>query len=111
MDKGFVVDQVSWHTNTPGAPEPMEHAVRRFFSLVSFLQEYGLTTKELARNAKGIGPDFAIRSTDLTEEGLAVVKAAYSSKGWLDKVDHGMDPSDVTLLKRSLKRIRGKRRN
>jgi hypothetical protein len=106
MGRPFIIDQVSWHTTTPGDPEPLEHAVRRFFSLVSFLQKNGLTTRELAQDESDIGSDFVIRTDDLTEEGNAVVKKAYSRGGWLDRVDHGMDPANVTSLERSLKRIR-----
>ena len=104
MVTSFVIDQVSWHTQTPGNPETREEIVRRFFVIANFLQTNGLTTHDLSCNEADIGDAFRIHSDDLTEEGFAVMKAAYAK--WLGKVDHGMPPENVNLLTRALDRVR-----
>lgn len=48
--------------------------------------------------------DFQIRSSDLTDEGMALVKAAYTR--WINRIDSGMDPWNVDILRRALQRIR-----
>jgi hypothetical protein len=106
MQESFVIDQVSWHTSVPGNPETREHIVRRFYTVVVFLQTNALVVRRLLDQENEIDDDFAINSADLTEEGLAVMRAAYDK--WLQKVDKGMDPADMSLFDRALKRIRGR---
>lgn len=102
MVQPFVIDQVSWHTGTPGNTEPREHILRRFAVITNFLQDNGLSYKTLVET--DIDDSFAISSNDLTEEGLTVMKAAYDK--WLQKVDNGMPPENVSLLTRALHRVR-----
>ena len=45
-------------------------------------------------------------STDLTEEGVEVMKAAFYK--WIDKTDKGMPPEDTSLLMKALNKIREK---
>lgn len=101
----FAIDKVSWHVNTPGNTESREHIARRFSIFSQFLQVNQLTVRDVGCRESDIKDDFGIMSDDLTEEGLAVVKAAYDK--WLTKVDNGMPPEDVTLLEKALKKIRG----
>lgn len=104
MASSFTIDQVSWHTQTPGNTETREQIVHRFWVIANFLQSNGLTSRDLSCREEDIGDSFGISSDDLTSEGLAVVKAAYDK--WLQKVDGGMPPEDVGLLTRALGRVR-----
>jgi len=100
----FIIDQVSWHTNTPGNTEAREQIIRRFCVLANFLNNSGLTTHNLICREDSIDDGFGISSGDLTELGMAVMKAAYDK--WLAKVDNGMPPEDISLLEKALKKAR-----
>jgi hypothetical protein len=100
----YTIDQVSWHTNTPGNTESREHVVRRFHIVANFLQANGLTSRNLSCQISDIEDSFGISSDDLTDEGVAFMRAIYDK--WLTKVDNGMSPEDVTLLQKSLNKIR-----
>lgn len=104
MDQNFIIDQVSWHTMTSGNPETREDIIKRFYSVVKFLQENNLTVRILAVSENDIYDDFAINSSDLNEQGLAIMQATYDK--WLRKVDSGMDSDDISLFKISLKKIK-----
>lgn len=106
MGSPFVIDQVSWHTNTPGNTETREHIVRRFCAVANFLDSNGLAVRQLACPESDITDSYNISSDDLSDDGLAVMKAAYDK--WLQKVDNGMPPEDLTLLTRALNRIRSR---
>lgn len=105
MATSYTIDQVSWHTNTPGNTETREQIVRRFCIVANFLQANGLTTRDLSCQESDIGDSFGIGSDDLTEEGMTVMKASYDK--WLTKVDNGMSPEDVTLLEKAVRKVRG----
>lgn len=105
MEDNYVIDQVSWHTGVPGNPEVREQVVRRFFIISNFLQSNGLSTREPPARESDIGDDFNFHSSDLTDEGLVVMKAAYDK--WLSKVDVGMPPENLTLLQNAIKLARG----
>ena len=104
MTKHFIIDQVSWHTATAGNPETREHIIQRFYAIAAFLQKHGLTVRTLVSEPKDIRDDFAISSSDLTERGLAMMRACYDK--WLQKVDEGLDPNDLSLLERALNRTK-----
>jgi hypothetical protein len=104
MTKSFIIDQVSWHTSTLGNTETREQIIRRFYSVTKYLQDNHLTARTILVNPGDVTEEFALRSEDLTEEGLALMKAAYDK--WLSKVDQTMDPDDLTIMERALKRIR-----
>ena len=96
----FTIDKVSWHTETPDNTESVDHVIERFFAVVEFLQMHDLTRRVMASRPEDIDLDFAIKSSDLTEKGLEVMKAAYDK--WLRKVDKGLDPSDTSILEKAL---------
>lgn len=100
MTSAFVIDQVSWHTATPGNPETREQVIRRFETLLGFLERNQLF---LGRPAP-VDDDFSIASSDLTDDGLAVMKAAYDK--WLRRIDRGGDPQNVDLLERALQGLK-----
>jgi hypothetical protein len=104
--KDFTIDQVSWHTRVQGNPESPESVRRRFRILSDFLQDNGLTVRVLLPDGMEPSDDFAIRSSDLTEEGLEVMKKGYDK--WLKKiVNKRKELSDVSLLTKALNDIRG----
>jgi hypothetical protein len=102
----FTIDQVSWHTKGKDNPESPEMVRRRFRILADFLQDNGLTVRVLLAAGGEPKDDLAIRSTDLTDEGLAVVRKAYDK--WLKKiVNKRKDLSDGSVLSKALNDIRG----
>jgi hypothetical protein len=102
MTAPFIIDQVSWHLKAQGNPETRAHIIARFWAVVDFLQRNGLTKQELASSAGEIADDFAIRSDDLTDRGLDLMRKVYDK--WLTKVDEGQDPKDVTMFEKKLGR-------
>lgn len=98
----FTVDQIGWHTRVPGNPETREEVVARFCAIVQWLQLHELTTRTLLHSQDELNDSFSIRSDDLTEVGLAVMRAAYSR--WVDGVGRGKPVSDVATLDRALKK-------
>lgn len=101
----FLIDQVSWHTRTPGNPEAREAIDRRFRALFSFLDRNGLLKQNAPAVTAGLLPDdFGLKAEHLTEEGLLVMKAAYDR--WLAAVDHGTPPEEVKILEKALAKLR-----
>ena len=101
MTQEFVIDQVGWHTQADNI-ETREHVLRRFAILARFLDDHGLTRSPVATRA--IDDAFAIRSTDLTEDGLQLMRAAYDA--WLRGIDRGRSPEDVRSLEKALRKLR-----
>lgn len=104
MTKSFVIDQVSWHTLTPGNTETREQIIQRFYSVAKYLQDNHLTIRNILSDPSDVNEEFALKSEDLTEEGVSLMKAAYDK--WLRKVDQTMDSSDLKIMERALKRLR-----
>ncbi len=104
MSNAYTIDKVAWHTNTPGNPEPRAHIVRRFHSIAKFLLDNGLLIRDITTTESEMSDSFEINSGDLTEEGMTLIKAAYDK--WLGRVDKGASPEDITILVKTLKRIR-----
>ena len=100
MSEDFVIDQVSWHTQTENT-ESGEHVRSRFTALAKFLDANGLSKRPLAEK---IDDSFAIRSSDLTGEGLQLMRKSYDA--WLGAIDRGKQPDDVRLLEKALSKLR-----
>jgi hypothetical protein len=99
----FVIDQVSWHWKS--GSEPPEKTLARFKAVVRFLQTHGLVRTPLLKDEDEPTERFCIRASDLTDEGLRLMKAAYDP--WLRKIDEGKAaPDDVSLLEKKLTRLR-----
>jgi hypothetical protein len=105
MSQPFTITKVSWLTQTKGLESSRDSIIKDHFFLVKFLQDNHLVSRTLMQSIEDITDDFALSSTDLTDDGLAVMKAAYQK--WLTKVDDGMSPEDVSILEKALKKIRG----
>ena len=96
----FIIDQVGWYKD-----EPMSHNVELSFrTLAAFLQENGLASRTLLTPETKIDDEFAIRSGDLTAEGLEFMKKYYEK--WADSLDAGASEADVRLLEKSLAALR-----
>lgn len=104
MTKEFTIDKVAWHTQRLGNTEGRDRILDRFYAIVDFLQRNRLTVIELLASRSEISDDFSIRSSDLTEEGLELMRAVYDR--WLRSVDRGADPSDVSAFEKTLSRLR-----
>lgn len=102
--QAFTIDKVGWHTQTPGNTESVDHIHRRFRAVAVFLQENGLTTRTLLGPHGAVTDEFEIHTSDLTPEGLALAKACYDT--WLRRIDKGKSPEDVSLLRRTLEKLR-----
>jgi hypothetical protein len=99
----FVIDQVSWHRES--GSEPPEKTLVRFKAVIRFLQARGLAKTTLLKEGDEPAEGFCIRASELTDEGLALMKAAYDP--WLREVDQGKAaPDDVSLLEKRLARLR-----
>ena len=99
----FTVDKVGWHTQTEGNPETRERIIRRFWAVVQFLRDEHLLVENPPEGPHQIDDEFSIRSSDLTPQGLALMKIAYDR--WLKRIDHGGDPEDVGVLERALRKL------
>jgi len=78
--------------------------VHRMWVVTRFLRENDLLARPLAASFDEIDDDYCIRASDLTAEGLDLVKAAYDR--WLKKIDRGGNPEDTSILEKALKKIR-----
>lgn len=99
----FIIDQVSWHTKVQGNPESRDHIVTRFWVVADFLQRNGLTARVVVSQRADIDDDFAIRSDDLTEKGLSLMKKVYDK--WLTKVDEGLPLTDMSMFEKALLKL------
>lgn len=101
--QGFLIDQVSWHWTA--ASEAPAKTLARFKAVVDFLQRNGLTKKTLLGERDEPTESFCIRASDLTDEGLSLMKATYDR--WLKRVDQGgTAPDDVRLFEKRLAKLR-----
>lgn len=105
MSQPFTIFQVAWLTKTPGNEGRRSEIIRHIYQIVKFLQDRDLLVRPLVQGIDGVTDDFALLSSDLTDDGLAVIKSTYDK--WLTKVDNGMSPEDWSLLDRALKKVRG----
>lgn len=101
----FVIDAVEWHLGAPGNPETLPQILDRFRVLAEFLDSNGLSAAPLLPEGRLPDRAFAVRSSDLTPEGLAVMRAGYDR--WLKALDRGTSPSDSRILQRALAKVRG----
>lgn len=100
----FVITQISWLTDVKGNEDFRDRFFKMHINFANFLQSNGLTTRLLFRDSAEVTDKFAIRKSDLTEEGFRLVKMAYDK--WVRKLDKGGDPDDLSILERALKKLR-----
>jgi hypothetical protein len=58
----------------------------------------------VATRAEVDDDEFAIRSSDVTPEGLAVIREGYDR--WCNALDRGTPPSKTTILEKALAKVR-----
>jgi hypothetical protein len=104
MAESFIIFKVSWLTKTPGNEDRRREIIDHFHQVTKFLQDNGLVRRPLIASEDDLTDDFTLSSSDLTEDGLAVMRVAY--RKWLGRVDKGMSPSNVSMLTKALKKVR-----
>ncbi len=101
--KDFVIDKISWHTRLDPNPEFQARVRSRFLALYRFLHSQKLLSEPLDPSGIESGGDFEIRASNLTPDGLALMKATYSK--WLKSTDKKKDPNNVDLLASQLQKM------
>jgi hypothetical protein len=104
MSQVFQIFRVAALTQAPGMEDQKEETINLFYQVIKFLQDNKLMVRPMINGIEDVNDDFILMSTDLTEEGVEVMKAAYYK--WLQKTDRGMPPEDTTLLMKALNKIR-----
>jgi hypothetical protein len=100
----YTLDKVEWHTQTPGNTETKEQIHHRFRVIIDFLQENGLTVHQILASDEPITDATAILVADLTDEGRVLVEKCYHR--WLQHIDTGKPPEDLSFMKRELGKLR-----
>lgn len=104
MSTPFTIVQVSWLTRLSGNEDRRDEIVEHIYRIAKFLQDNELTVSPLIEGRHSITDDFSISSSDLTEEGMALMRSSYDK--WLTKVDNEMSPENLTILEKALNRLR-----
>jgi len=100
MIKDFTIDKVSWHTKVVGNPESIEFTHKRFKIIIDFLQNNNLVTQTILTENEAVNDDTCIKSNDLTEKGLLLMKKCYDN--WLKSIDNGKPIDNLSLFTRTL---------
>lgn len=103
-EQHFVIDDAAIHFNASKNKDYQERVRARFETFVTFLQANGLTTRVILADGQEVNRELRILGDDLTEEGLAVVKASYDA--WLRGIDRGKLVTDVSIMERTLRKVR-----
>lgn len=103
MDKDFVIVQVGWDLR-PDNRSNHEGILSSYAALVELLEANGLLRRPLLAPGRRLGADFKLLASDLTEEGLNLLRQSYSA--WLRARDRGADPLDMTILEKGLAKLR-----
>jgi hypothetical protein len=79
---------------------PDEFILERLRSLASFFETNDLATRKLLDASGEISEEFVLRSTDLTELGMKVLRKGYD--GWM-RNSKKRPPNDVSAMTKALK--------
>ena len=104
MSQAFQIFRLAALTQASGNEGRQAYIVNVFYQLIKFLQDNKLMLHPMINSIEDVNDDFVLMSTDLTEEGVEVMKAAFYK--WLEKTDKGIPPVDTTLLMKALNKIR-----
>ena len=105
MEKDFAIDKVRWYTlDVRGDLEPRDNVLRRFRVIIDYLQHHSLTTRVIASKEDLITDETAIMVSDLTEEGMTMIKKCHDK--WLRGIDRGKDPSNLKIWDKALAELR-----
>ncbi len=100
----FLIDDAGGHFVASKNREYRKRVVLRFRVFVDFLQDNGLTTREILAKDEPVTEELKIYRSDLTEEGFQVVKAGYDK--WLRSLDKGKEITNVSPLEKALTKAR-----
>jgi hypothetical protein len=101
--KPIVISKMSWLLDSDDRLT-VDKLALHYSSLWTFLRSNGLLTSEAAARPVVFDRDFTLMSTDVTSEGMELVRAGYSP--WVKYLDHSGDPANVEIMARSLALIR-----
>ena len=106
MEEDFIITKAGWHTQRVRNYEFDNNLVYRYFkSLFKFINDNDISVNKL--DLENINDDTELRKSNLTEEGLELIKKGYGR--WLDNIfDKGKSPEDVKYLEKKLREIRKK---
>jgi len=105
VENTFTIGKVGWVVRRLAPHETRSRAVDSFWYLHEFLRTNGLLVRPLVATRAEVDDDeFAIRSNDLTTEGLAVIREGYDR--WCKALDRGTPPSKTTILEKALAKVR-----
>lgn len=105
MEKDFIIDQASWHTQVVRNYHLDKSTIYSYFkSIITYLQSNGLTVRIILPDNESATDDTCIRVSDLTEEGFELMKKAYDK--WLKGLDKGKKVDDYKTLDKALALIR-----
>jgi hypothetical protein len=87
----FMIASVQWHINVEanhrqaGFPEVRYDVIqRRFWQLLSFLDQQGYMVRSIPESIEDVGPSTALTNFDLSDEGYSFVQR-YEGK-WVDRL-------------------------
>ena len=102
--KSFLILRTSTFLNLDGDDRQPSEIFTRHWSLVRFLDENGLLANKLESKVSQVDENSASVSADLTSLGLDVMRKGLDR--WLSKQDRGGDYSDVSILKKTLEKLK-----
>ncbi len=114
MDKDEIISKLGWFTQMKSIP-PLTDKFKTeqiifFENIIHFLQDNGLTTKEILKKGEKPTDNTEIKIGDLTEEGLKFY--LYGIRKWRQKYDRAKDGikaiNDFAFIEKKLKEFRSK---
>jgi hypothetical protein len=107
-DKPFTITSFEWDKDIEDRLarggedfESEEVILRKLSALARFLDENGLSTRRLTAPDGSVDRNFVLRSTDLTPDGLQLIRKGYEN--WERRAK---TPEDVRPLEKALRLIR-----
>lgn len=109
MDKDEIISKLGWFTQMKSIPpltdEFKTEQIIFFENIIRFLQDKGLTTKEILKRGEKPTDNTEIKNGDLTEEGLKFY--LYGIRKWRQKYDRAKDGikaiNDFAFIEKKLK--------
>ena len=106
MDDNMKIYDVGFMLSASKRRSYGESIIRMFDTYLRFLQDHGLTTREVLGPDETPDENTAVLRRDLTDEGWEFIKSAQDK--WFHAVDQGTSPEDTSLLKQTLIKLRAK---
>lgn len=111
MEQDFIIIKVSWETQRKRNYDTSEENLLTYSyysSLINFLQNNKLTTRQLLKEGQVVDDEICIKKSDLTEEGFLIFKGKYFDK-WVNAIfDKKRSPLDIKPLEKALVKIRSR---